>query len=145
MDNSKNEKQIKADSSAVVVLDYQRLAEAIINAEIEAKKREKIKPMPKGIRGWMIRHINGIIYASGYMFCFGKIYLTWREYSINVKTSSSLWISIITTIFLGGMGILLFAAQQESHDDNSHEARDYFDFNVGIVALIVAYVALFAS
>ena len=50
---------------------------------------------------------------------------------------------IILTAILTFIGIYAFLCQQESFQDKDSDAREHFNINVSLIALIVAIVALF--
>jgi|GEM_PF-3805638 len=141
----KNKQQLRDRENEAVELDYQRLAEAIVKAEIEVKNIKRNKQQTKGIRSWLMGHMNGMLYAVGYLFCIGKIITLWRDYSTNVEAHLSLFLCVVYTVLLSIIGIIFLLVQNENHDDDYNDRHDFFNINISLVALIVAIISLIRS
>ena len=119
-------------------IDYDKLAEAIVKAQNDAKN---LKKNTGKFRSAAMAFFNGAVYSVVYVLAGLCIYATWTE--SYAKQSASLLGCIILTIILAFMGVYAFLCQQESMQDKESDAREHFNTNVSLIALIVAIVALF--
>ena len=119
-------------------IDYEKLAEAIVHAN---NRVEKGKTTHHTVRIKVLRFLNGSIYITFAWFCFYGIYRLWFVNAGSIDRITA----IITTVFLGLLGIAMFLSQQESLDETRQETTEYFNINVSLIALIVALIALFQS
>ena len=118
-------------------IDYDKLAEAIVKAQATSSKKAKKKGK---IRGSLMGTFNGCLYAGVYSAAALSIYAVWH----NFKPENYPLIScIILTIILVIVAVYAFLCQQESFDDDAADSREYFNTNVSLIALIIAFVALF--
>ena len=118
-------------------IDYDKLAEAIVKAQNNAKAPKK---STSKLRGAAMAFFNGAIYSTVYVLAGLFIYAIWTE--SYAKQSASPIGCIILTAILVFIGIYAFLCQQESFKDDDSDAREHFDINISLIALIVALVAL---
>ncbi len=119
-------------------IDYDKLAEAIVNAQ---KKAEEKKKTTGKFRSAAMGLFNGSVYAVVYVFAAIMIYTVWSECYSN--QTIPLIGCILFTLVLTFVGVYAFLCQQESHRDSESDAITHFNTNVALVALIVAMIALF--
>ena len=119
-------------------IDYDKLAEAIVKAQNNAKAPKK---NTSKLRGAAMAFFNGAIYSTVYVLAGLFIYAIWTE--SYAKQSASPIGCIILTAILVFIGIYAFLCQQESFQDKDSDAREHFNINVSLIALIVAIIALF--
>lgn len=119
-------------------IDYDKLAEAIVKAQNDVKKPKK---NTSKLRSTAMTFFNGVVYSVVYSLAALCIYATWTE--SYAKQSASLIGCVILTIILAFIGIYALLCQQESFQDKDSDAREHFNINVSLIALIVAIVALF--
>ncbi|MBQ5320901.1 MAG: hypothetical protein J6K88_02385, partial [Oscillospiraceae bacterium] len=114
-------------------IDYDKLAEAIVNAQnnTRAKKKNTSK-----LRSAAMSFFNGAIYSTVYFLAGLSIYVIWAE--SYAKQSASLVGCIILTAILAFIGIYAFLCQQESFQDKDSDTREHFNINISLVALVVA-------
>ena len=119
-------------------IDYEKLANAMVQAQNDANKPKK---NTSKLRSAAMAFFNGAIYSVVYVLAMLSIYAIWTE--SYAKQNASLAGCIILTIILGVIGIYAFLCQQESFQDKDVDAREHFNSNVSLIALIVAIIALF--
>lgn len=119
-------------------IDYDKLAEAIVNAQSRTKETKK---STSKFRSAAMSFFNGAIYSIAYVLSGLSIYVIWAE--SYAKQSASLVGCIILTVILAFIGIYAFLCQQESFQDKDSDAREHFNINISLIALIVAIIALF--
>ena len=119
-------------------IDYDKLAEAIVKAQNDAKKPNKETGR---LRSAAMRFFNGAIYSTVYVLAGLFIYTIWTE--SYTKQNASFIGCIILTVILAFIGIYTFLCQQETFQDKENDAREHFNINISLVALIVAIIALF--
>ena len=118
-------------------IDYDKLAEAIVKAQ----KQTKPKKDTGKFRSAAMSFFNGAIYSVVYVFSVICIYTTWAE--SYMKQNAPLIGCIILSVMLFFIGIYAFCCQQETHHDGISDAREHFNINISLIALIVSIVALF--
>lgn len=124
--------------SVNVEIDYDKLAEAIIKAQMVSQNKEK---RTGKFRSAAMSLFNGAIYAIVYTFAIAMIYVVWRECYANQTVP--LIGCILFTLVLAFIGIYAFLCQQESHRDSETDTITHFNTNIALIALIVAMIALF--
>ena len=133
-------------------IDYDKLAEAIVKAQLEAnQKTENDKPDNKYANGFMKIFVEIALWGfivSGILFFFGNIayYIhnkglytihTFEGWQYIILTIEFFIISIIVTIYSG-----LTLKEVEHSNDNSY-ISSMFSNMIAFVALIVTTIALF--
>lgn len=124
--------------SVNIEIDYDKLAEAIVRAQNNVKKKNK---KSSKLRNAALSFFNGLVYAVVYLISGFSIYVIWSE--IYPKQEASLGGCIFLSVILVIVGVYAFLCQQESYNDKETETLEYFNVNVSLIALIVALVALF--
>ncbi len=123
-----------------IEIDYQKLADAIVDAQEKSKDR---KPKNTRFRSSLMQSLNGIMYIAIASFSVIVIIKVWKDYLFT--DLSALLLRIIMTVALAIIAILLFLAQQESLDDNNEDAHKFFSTNISLISLVIAVLALVYS
>jgi len=119
-------------------IDYDKLAEAIVKVQNDAKNPKK---NARRLRSAAMGFFNGAVYSTVYVLAGLSIYAIWTE--SYAKQSASVVGCIILTAILAFIGIYAFLCQQESFQDKDSDAQEHFNVNISLIALIVAIIALF--
>ncbi|MCE5342576.1 MAG: hypothetical protein LLF96_03185 [Eubacteriales bacterium] len=141
MSKYKIESKVIPVEKAEFVIDYERLADALVRAHFEAKKREKVEKKPKDIRDKAVGFINGVIYLIPAIYSYILLSRMWHG-TLEFTKNWSVILRIGFTILFAGLILVCFIAQQKTFDDNSDEVHKYFNININLLSLSVAIMAL---
>lgn len=138
--NKKKKHLTNNDIKVIVEIDYEKLANTIIQAGLHQDNKNKKK---SSIRIKLMKWCNGIVYIGLCIISILKIINIWNCYfSQSVSTVNDLVNSIVFTGIFVAIVIFLFLSQQESFDDKDEDVEKYFNVNIGLVALILALITL---
>lgn len=128
-----NKKQQKI--TVEVNIDYGKLAKEIVKAQEEAKKRRTSR-----FRGTAMAGLNGMLYLLVTLFSIGAIIGMWMEYTRAAEHSLIAYIGY--TILFVFVALYAVLCLRESLGDSDTDAREHFNTNVAVIALVVAFIAL---
>ena len=132
----KNGRNIYNIDEVKLEIDYDKLAEAIVEAQAKAKE----KKTKLNLRSRAMRFFNCMTYSVVCVIAAYTIYVIWKD---RFPTESiSLYGCILLTVLLAFVGMYAFLCQQETFDDNGEDSISHFNTNMALIALIVALVAL---
>ena len=125
-------------------IDYQKLAEAIVQAQNEARKEEKLKKKKHTrFRNAVLGFVNGTVYHGIFGCCLVIILGIWGSFLTEHKIS--LLVSIIATVLFAIIGFISFLCGQETLDDDYETTVHLLDLNISIVAMVIAMISLLNS
>lgn len=117
--------------------DYDKLAEAIVKAQ--QKANESVKSTGK-FRSALMWLFNIIVYSSVVAIASYCIYIIWT--SSYVEQTPPFVGCMVFTFVLAAVAIGAFVCLIESFRDKNSDAREHFNINISLIALLVAIIAL---
>lgn len=122
--------------SVNVVIDYDKLAEAIVKAgELAEKKTEKNNQFYNTV----MKVFNWVLYFSIYSISGYCAYITSM---IDTDNNMEFVVKILFILMFGGIALIMFVLQFELYKYSPKQIRELFNTNVALVALILAALAL---
>lgn len=123
--------------SVNVKIDYDKLAEAIVNAQEKAEIKSESNDK---VRSTIMFVSNIIIYATAYFFALYCTYVIWQ---IHIEgTFINYFAKGIIIIPLIALAIGMFFSLKEAYKDTLKNAKIHFNTNISLVALFVAILAI---
>ena len=119
-----------------VEIDYEKLANAIVEAQTKARVKKK----KDNFRAKAMQFFNGVFFGIVAVISVSGIFAIWKDCFPN-KTIPLYGCVILTGLF-AFVGIYALLCQQETFDDDSDESISHFNTNVALLALIIALVAM---
>lgn len=119
-------------------IDYDKLAEAMIKAQ---EKAQPTKKRPSRFRAIGMISVNTTIPIMCALFSIVICITMWGEFAINGEYP--LFECIMATIVFALILITQVFSAIEAWRDDDENAIKHFNINVSLVALIIAFVALF--
>lgn len=121
-----------SEVKVTVEIDYIKLAEALNNLN----KKEMNHINKKSIRIKVMNFFNGITYIFLSLICCYKIFDIWYSSSDDIINN------IIYTVFFMIFAIAFFLSEQESFSDDNESIQHFFNINIGVVAVVLAWITL---
>lgn len=140
MGNDNKDKTVTSNEKGIE-FDYQRLAEAIVQANKEVTHKKQYT-LNRRISIKIIGFLNGTLYAAGYCFCVSLMINIWMDRASSITKDLPLVSSILYTIILGIAVFALFVMQQDTFDDNAAEVYERFKTSLDLLAVVIALIAL---
>lgn len=123
-----------------VEIDYDKLAEAIVNAQENVEYHKNKKDMSKNkFRVFLMCFFNWVIYFCIYMFA---LYMAYIGFHSQVKGTMANVVKVVLIIILLAVAIISILLQFECFKDTVKEVREHFNTNLSFVALIVAIMSM---
>lgn len=136
--NKKNPQPINIQNLNMEI-DYDKLAEAIVNAQAKSEKKENSNHSK--IRSKAMKLFNGGFYAMIVLFSILIIDTIWRNCYVN--NTIPLYGCILMTIVFVFLCVFAFLCLNETYADKENETKEHFNVNISLLALIVAILALY--
>lgn len=130
---------IKNIESVNMEIDYDKLAEAIVKAQNQVE--EKNKKIGVILRIAMTI-CNVIVYFIIFSILSYAIVIFWEKEAVNAQeTIAKVTLIILTSLLLA----LVFLLMGEAITGTKKEVQNHFNTNMTLVALVIAFIALFQS
>lgn len=137
MAKPKRETNIYNIDNVNMEINYDKLAEAIVEAQQKVKEHSK---RPNRFRGSVMAIVNVSIPVLLAIFSVISCIGIWQEYII--EPTHGLFYCIFYTILFAVVVIISFFYSYEAWKDDDENAIMHFNTNIALVALIVAMIAL---